>query len=79
MVRTLITSKGQTTVPIEFRREWGGSEIYWERCEDGSVRVRPVPDVLSLFGAAKSALPKAADEKAAARALMGQGDRDPAA
>ena len=66
-------------MPIEFRREWGGSEIYWERCEDGSVRVRPVPDVLSLFGAAKSASPKAADEKEAARSLMGRGDGESAA
>jgi hypothetical protein len=63
-------------VPVEFRKEWVSNEIYWERCDDGSVRVRPVPDVLSLFGAAKSALPKTADEKAAGRALMGQGDRE---
>ena len=52
MVRTCITSKGQTTVPIEFRRAWKSDEILWERCDDGSVRVRPAPKVMALFGAA---------------------------
>jgi bifunctional DNA-binding transcriptional regulator/antitoxin component of YhaV-PrlF toxin-antitoxin module len=51
MVRTYITSKGQTTVPIEFRRAWNIDEILWERCDDGSVRVRPAPKVMALFGA----------------------------
>ena len=51
MVRTLITSKGQTTVPIEIRRKWKGTEILWEACPDGTARVRPVPDVMALFGA----------------------------
>jgi bifunctional DNA-binding transcriptional regulator/antitoxin component of YhaV-PrlF toxin-antitoxin module len=74
MVRTFITSKGQTTVPVEFRRAWKSDEILWEKCEDGSVRVRPAPDVMTLFGAAKSGMPHDPREKIRARELMGRGD-----
>jgi bifunctional DNA-binding transcriptional regulator/antitoxin component of YhaV-PrlF toxin-antitoxin module len=77
MVRTLITSKGQTTVPIEIRRNWKGTEILWEVCPDGTARVRPVPDVMALFGAARSATPRDPREKARARELQGRGDRAP--
>ena len=75
MVRTFITSKGQTTVPVEFRRAWKSAEILWEECEDGSVRVRPAPDVMALFGAAGSPLPRDPDEKSVARERMGRGDK----
>jgi bifunctional DNA-binding transcriptional regulator/antitoxin component of YhaV-PrlF toxin-antitoxin module len=75
MVRTLITSKGQTTVPVEIRRNWKSSEILWEACEDGTARVRPAPDVMALFGAARSATPRDPQEKARARELLGRGDR----
>jgi bifunctional DNA-binding transcriptional regulator/antitoxin component of YhaV-PrlF toxin-antitoxin module len=75
MVRTLITSKGQTTVPVEIRRNWKTSEILWEACADGTAHVRPAPDVMALFGAARSALPCDPREKARARELMGRGDR----
>jgi bifunctional DNA-binding transcriptional regulator/antitoxin component of YhaV-PrlF toxin-antitoxin module len=77
MVRTLITSKGQTTVPIEIRRHWKGAEILWEACPDGTARVRPAPDVMTLFGAARSATPRDPREKTRARELMGRGDRAP--
>jgi hypothetical protein len=36
--------------------------------------VRPVPNVLSLFGVAKSVSPHSAVEKDAPRTLMGRGD-----
>jgi bifunctional DNA-binding transcriptional regulator/antitoxin component of YhaV-PrlF toxin-antitoxin module len=75
MVRTLITSKGQTTVPIEIRRNWKGSEILWEACPDGTARVRPAPDVMTLFGAAGSSVPRDPREKARGRELMGRGGR----
>jgi hypothetical protein len=75
MVRTFITSKGQMTAPVEFRREWKSDEILWEKCEDGSARVRPAPDVMALYGAAKSALPRDPQEKRRARELMGRGDK----
>ena len=77
MVRTLITSKGQTTVPVEIRRNWKGAEILWEACPDGTARVRPAPDVMALFGTARSVTPRDPREKARARELMGRGDRVP--
>jgi hypothetical protein len=75
MVRTLITSKGQTTVPVEIRRNWKSAEILWELCPDGSARVRPAPAVMALFGAARSAIPRDPQEKARARERIGRGDR----
>ncbi|MEO5960771.1 MAG: AbrB/MazE/SpoVT family DNA-binding domain-containing protein [Opitutaceae bacterium] len=75
MVRTTITSKGQTTVPVEFRRAWKSNELIWEAEGDGSVRVRPAPDVMGLFGAARSDLPRDPAEKSRARGLIGRGDR----
>jgi bifunctional DNA-binding transcriptional regulator/antitoxin component of YhaV-PrlF toxin-antitoxin module len=75
MVRTFITSKGQTTVPVEFRRAWKSDEILWEKCDDGSVRVRPAPSVMALFGAARSSVPRDPQEKARSRELIGRGDR----
>lgn len=52
MVRTLITSKGQTTIPSAFRKRWKTSQVFWEGNPDGSAVVRPVPDALALFGIA---------------------------
>ena len=77
MVRTSITSKGQTTVPVELRRIWKTSEVLWESCEDGSARVRPVPDVMALFGAAHDGKPKDPAEKTKAREAMGRGANRP--
>lgn len=77
MVRTLITSKGQTTVPVEFRRAWKSNELLWEANPDGSVCVRPAPDVMSLFGSARSPVRRDLQEKARSRELHGRGDRAP--
>jgi bifunctional DNA-binding transcriptional regulator/antitoxin component of YhaV-PrlF toxin-antitoxin module len=52
MVRTQITSKGQTTIPSVFRKKWKTSQVFWESKPDGSAVVRPVPDVSALFGIA---------------------------
>lgn len=52
MVRTSITSKGQTTIPSTFRKRWKTSQVLWESNPDGSAVVRPVPDVMALFGVA---------------------------
>ena len=70
MVRTLITSKGQTTVPIEFRKRWKTVDVIWEACPDGSARVHPSPDVLQLFGAAAGPRPKDPKEIDKARAAL---------
>lgn len=43
---TKITGKNQVTLPAELMREMGwevGMRLRWERGEDGSVTVRPVP------------------------------------
>lgn len=66
-VRTLVSSKGQTTIPAKYRARWKSSEVVWEDMPDGSARVRPVPDILSLFGSASSTQLRDPEEKAKAR------------
>ena len=63
MVKTHISSKGQTTIPAKFRARWKSLEIVWEEMPDGSAQVRPVPDIMSLLGSAKSARPRDPNEK----------------
>lgn len=67
MVKTRISSKGQTTIPAKFRARWKSLELVWEELPDGGARVSPVPDILSLFGSAKTTLRRDSDEKAKAR------------
>ena len=52
MVKTRISSKGQTTIPSQFRRQWKTSQVFWEIGPQGSALVRPVPDAMSLLGIA---------------------------
>lgn len=66
-VRTLVSSKGQTTIPAKYRARWKPSEVVWENMPNGSARVRPVPDILSLFGSASSAQSRDPEEKTKAR------------
>jgi len=74
MVRTKVTSKGQTTVPIEIRRNWKDRDLVWEMAEDGSARVYPVPNVMELYGVAEDPKhPYDPQEKAKARTRMGDG------
>jgi bifunctional DNA-binding transcriptional regulator/antitoxin component of YhaV-PrlF toxin-antitoxin module len=54
MVRTRITSKGQTTIPSQFRKKWGTSQVFWETGPGGSAVVRPVPGAASLLGIANN-------------------------
>jgi bifunctional DNA-binding transcriptional regulator/antitoxin component of YhaV-PrlF toxin-antitoxin module len=58
MVKTFISSKGQTTIPSQFRKRWKTSRILWESNPDGSAVVRPVPTVRSLFGIASNGKPR---------------------
>jgi bifunctional DNA-binding transcriptional regulator/antitoxin component of YhaV-PrlF toxin-antitoxin module len=58
MVRTRITSKGQTTVPSEFRKNWKTSQVFWEQGPDGSAVVRPAPNAASLLGIAGDGRPR---------------------
>ncbi len=64
-------------MPSELRRIWKTSEVLWEACEDGSARVRPVLDALSLFGAAGDGKPRDPAEKTKAREAMGRRKRAP--
>jgi len=52
MVKTRISSKGQTTIPSQFRKKWKTSQVLWEAGPKGTAVVRPVPDAMSLFGIA---------------------------
>ena len=54
MVRTQITSKGQTTIPSQFRKKWKTSQVFWESGPGGSAVVRPVPRAASLLGIANN-------------------------
>jgi bifunctional DNA-binding transcriptional regulator/antitoxin component of YhaV-PrlF toxin-antitoxin module len=67
MVKTHISSKGQTTIPAKFRARWKSVEVVWEDMPDGSAQVRPVPDIMSLFGSAHSSQGRDSDEKNKAR------------
>jgi bifunctional DNA-binding transcriptional regulator/antitoxin component of YhaV-PrlF toxin-antitoxin module len=58
MVRTRITSKGQTTIPSQFRNKWKASHVFWESGPGGSAVVRPVPNAASLLGIAGDGRPR---------------------
>ncbi len=55
MTHSTITSKGQTTLPVQIRRALhlkAGDKIQYEIQSD-AVIIRPHPGVLSVFGALK--------------------------
>lgn len=66
MVKTQISSKGQTTIPIELRKRWQSSRVTWTMNPDGSALVQPVPDVMTLFGKAGNSPKKKAAERSEA-------------
>ena len=66
MVKTQISSKGQTTIPAFFRKRWKTSKVLWESNPDGSALVRPAPDIMALFGKAHSDKPRDRQEIAKA-------------
>jgi bifunctional DNA-binding transcriptional regulator/antitoxin component of YhaV-PrlF toxin-antitoxin module len=67
MVKTHISSKGQTTIPSEFRKKWKTSQVFWESGPNGSAVVRPVPDAMDLLGSANNGLPRDPREMEKAR------------
>lgn len=77
MVKTQISSKGQTTIPAQFRSRWKSSTVIWEALPDGGAVVRPVPDIMSLLGSASSAQPRDPDEMAKARDSWAGAKRKP--
>lgn len=72
MVKTYVSSKGQTTIPAKFRMRWKSSEVVWEETPDGGALVRPVPDIMTLFGSAHTAQPRDPAEKRKGRAAWGE-------
>ncbi len=72
MVKTKISSKGQTTIPREFIKLWRTSRVLWRRNPDGSARVSPAPDIMSLLGSASDGQPRDPDEKKQARREIGR-------
>jgi bifunctional DNA-binding transcriptional regulator/antitoxin component of YhaV-PrlF toxin-antitoxin module len=73
MVKTRISSKGQTTIPAKFRARWKSVEVVWEEMPDGSAQVRPVPDIMSLLGSAHTGQARDEDEKSKARLGWAEG------
>ena len=54
---SILTDKGQTTVPQEIREALNvkpRQRLTWSLRDDGTVLVRPQPSALSLFGSLKS-------------------------
>ena len=52
MLKTIISSKGQTSVPTFFRNKWKTKAVFWQEAPDGSAIVQPVPDVNYFYGIA---------------------------
>jgi bifunctional DNA-binding transcriptional regulator/antitoxin component of YhaV-PrlF toxin-antitoxin module len=72
MVKTTISSKGQTTIPSLFRKKWKTSQVLWDLNPDGTARVSPTPDIMSLLGSAADGKPCHPDEKKKARYEIGR-------
>jgi bifunctional DNA-binding transcriptional regulator/antitoxin component of YhaV-PrlF toxin-antitoxin module len=72
MVKTRVSSKGQTTIPRRFLKLWKTSQVLWDLNPDGTARVSPTPDIMSLLGSAADGKPHDPDEKQKARAAIGR-------
>jgi bifunctional DNA-binding transcriptional regulator/antitoxin component of YhaV-PrlF toxin-antitoxin module len=73
MVKTRVSSKGQTTIPGRYRSRWKTSEVVWEDAPDGGAIVRPLPDIMALFGSAHTVQPRERNEKSKARSGWAEG------
>jgi bifunctional DNA-binding transcriptional regulator/antitoxin component of YhaV-PrlF toxin-antitoxin module len=68
-----ITSKGQLTLPVKIRKALKlgvKRKVRMSLSDDGLVTLRPLPDVMSFFGALKTDAPYDPDEKRGARQAM---------
>ena len=72
MVKTHISSKGQTTIPSILRKKWKASQVWWEINSDGTARVSPTPGMMSLFGSASQGKPHDPNERKKARQALGR-------
>ena len=71
-VKTRGSSKGQTTIPRRFLKVWKTSQVLWDLNPDGSARVSPAPDIMSLLGSAADGRPPAENEKRKIRTALGR-------
>jgi bifunctional DNA-binding transcriptional regulator/antitoxin component of YhaV-PrlF toxin-antitoxin module len=79
MVKTHISSKGQTTIPSHFRKKWKTSQVFWEAGPKGTAVVRPVPDARLLLGIAGNGRPRDPQEmEKAHKAVAEDADKRPA-
>lgn len=72
MVKTRISSKGQTTVPRRFLKLWKTSQVLWDLNPDGTARVSPTPDIMALMGSIAEGGSRGHDEKGKVRAAIGR-------
>ena len=72
MVKTHVSSKGQTTIPSELRKQWNVSQVWWEINPDGTARVSPTPDLMSLLGSASQGNPRDPEERKKAGLALGR-------
>lgn len=59
MIKSTISSKGQTTIPAPVREALNlkpHEELIWDIQADGAVFVRPKPSALSLYGSLQSSV-----------------------
>ena len=72
MVKTRVSSKGQTTIPKGILQRWNTSTVLWDLNPDGSARVSPTPNLMSLLGSAGGGKGRDRDEKRKLREAIGQ-------
>jgi bifunctional DNA-binding transcriptional regulator/antitoxin component of YhaV-PrlF toxin-antitoxin module len=70
-----ITSKGQLTLPVSIRKALKlgvKRKVRVAMTKEGTVTMRPLPDVMSFFGKLKNDVPHDPHEKEKARKAMGR-------
>jgi bifunctional DNA-binding transcriptional regulator/antitoxin component of YhaV-PrlF toxin-antitoxin module len=72
MVKTKVSSKGQTTIPRKILKLWRTSQVLWDLNADGSARVAPTPDIMSLLGSAATRASRDPNEKKKIRDAIGR-------
>ena len=72
MVKTRVSGKGQTTIPRHFLKLWKTSQVIWDLNPDGTARVSPQPDIMTLMGSVAEGGPSETAEMSNARAAIGK-------
>jgi AbrB family looped-hinge helix DNA binding protein len=82
MVKTNLSSKGQVTIPLSFRKRMNlvaTQTVELNQLADGAVVLRPVPSILALAGSLKPAqrILSSKEERKRARELMARRSSKP--